>query len=188
MDSVVPGIRTVPTCHILQRKKKSVSVISREWLIFPGFVFLPIYFSRVSPPPPLFFCSLVSSVTFVQIFLHCLFSSICFLLCSSTLKWICVAKIQPWGYIASFIWGPVVTLKAHKVVCRFASAQLSLSAQRNPARAWLSAHSLSGGNISQQRKTWLHPLPVIVYMYACMYQICKALKSKSFKADRCLTA
>lgn len=36
----------------------------------------------------------------------------------------CVAKIQPWGYIASFMWGPVVTLKACNVVCRFASAQL----------------------------------------------------------------
>lgn len=54
-------------CHSVFHRKKIVSVLPKEWLIFPGFVFLSIYFNRVtlqltSPPhPPLFlFSSLIS--------------------------------------------------------------------------------------------------------------------------------
>lgn len=113
--------------------EKSVSVLPREWLIFPSFVFSPIYFIRLTLQLPIivFFplCLLFSPLIscFSRFFI--LFSSptLCFHLFSllqppSVLA--CVAKIQPWGYIASFMWGPVVTLKACNVVCRFASAQL----------------------------------------------------------------
>lgn len=73
---------------------------------------------------------------------------------------VCVANIRPWGYIASFMWGPVVTLKARNVVCRFASAQLSLSALRTVVCTWLSTHSLLGS-----KTTCLRTLAIIVCTY-----------------------
>lgn len=85
-----------------------------------------------------------SDLLFLRIFLPFLFS---FAASFSTRTRVCVAKIQPWGYIASFLWGPVVTLKARYVVCRFASALLSLSALRTLVCAWLSTQSLLGSTL-----------------------------------------
>lgn len=116
------------SCFCFQRKKNSICSLKGEWLIFPGFSFLPIYFSRVTLQLPSLsvFQSLLSSPDFSSLapsfHLFSLFQLPSLL--------VCVAKIQPWGYIASFMWGPVVTLKAHYVICRFASAQLSPSALR----------------------------------------------------------
>lgn len=93
---------------------------------------------------------LFSSVTLFSVslcsFLWSPVSSICFLSCSGPLLvWKYVwQNIQPWGYIASFMWGPVVTLKACYVVCRFASAQLLLSVLRTLVCARLSTWSLPG--------------------------------------------
>lgn len=91
-------------------------ILSGRLYSFPSLFFFPSAF-----------CSHLSSPVSPDFFI--LFSSptLCFHLFSllqppSVLA--CVAKIQPWGYIASFMWGPVVTLKACNVVCRFASAQL----------------------------------------------------------------
>lgn len=70
-----------------KEKKKSVSLLPREWLIFPGFVFLPIYFSRVT----LALVTLFSRLPFLLSSLICCCSrffftrsllSIYFLLCS----------------------------------------------------------------------------------------------------------
>lgn len=66
--------------HSVFQRRKSVSVLPREWLIFPGFFSLPIYFSRVtlqlpSPSFPLRLCVLWSPVSPD-------FSSISFLFCS----------------------------------------------------------------------------------------------------------
>lgn len=75
-------------------EKISICFLKGEWLIFPGFAFLPIYFSRVTlwllSPPPLFsfvFSSLISSfyrfffthslLPFVFSFLASLFTHMC---------------------------------------------------------------------------------------------------------------
>lgn len=74
-------------CYRDFQGRKSVSVFPREWLIFPGFVFSPIYFNRVtlqlpSPSLPLCHCILSSHLLFKIFFPHPLSASICFLLCS----------------------------------------------------------------------------------------------------------
>lgn len=131
-------------------KKFSSGSPKGKWVIFPCFAFLLIYFSSVTPrlPSPSFFfflpppLSLFSSHLQFLPFIFFSFSpsySSPLLLCEYVWQ-----NIQPWGYIGSFMWGPVVTLKACYVVCLFASAQLPLSVLRTLVCVWLSTRSLAG--------------------------------------------
>lgn len=77
------------------QRRKSVSALPREWLIFPGFVFSPIYFSRVTLrlPSPSFPLgpSVLSSLRSSDFFL----SPLCFHLFSPLL----LSSLFIWEYV-----------------------------------------------------------------------------------------
>lgn len=154
---------------------KRKSLLPKEWLIIPAFVFLSVYFksdftAHIALFSPLCLLSYLLVPSHISVFgFFCLF---CPFLLPSLL--ICVAKILPWGCVAFFTWGPVVTFKACNVVCRSASGQLSL-------------FGICTALHSGSRKTCLHLLAVIVHVYLHL-QICNGLTPRSFESVQCLKA
>lgn len=135
--------------------------IFAEWLFSAG----TLLFFCILPS----LCSLLWSAVF----------SICFLLVQWPLRSYestCGKKnIQPLGYIASFMWGPVVTLKACYVVCRFASAQLLLSVLGTLVFARFSTWSLPGWKALADVEAARPHLPaVLLRTYAACLEIAKA--------------
>lgn len=142
-------------------KKKNLPLGNES--LCPAIAFLPIYFCRVTlqRQHPLFYFAVFVFSSLICSFLH-LFSSRAV---APPLLWKYVwqkKNIQPWGYIASFMWGPVVTLKACYVVCRFASVQLLLSVLGTLVCARFSTWSLPGWKALVGREAARPRLPALL--------------------------
>lgn len=96
------------------------------------------------------------------------------------------------GLHCFFMWGPVVTLKACYVVCRFASAQLLLSVLRTLVCAWFFTWSLPGWKLwsvgkQRARTCWLCFERVCTFV-ACLKIATPPLWRVDVKPHKCSTS